>query len=75
MKCDRDRFDLEQLILKAWQVKDDIDLLLKRQMDAPEPLSEDEFANAMIGISTLHDMRMNELWDCFEFLVHERKIT
>jgi len=71
----KDRFDLEQLIYKAWQTKEDVDLVLKRQLDGPKPMSEDEFANVMIGISALHDMRMQELWDCFEFLVHERKIV
>lgn len=67
------RFDLEQYIYQVWNTKQDIDLLC-RHMDGSEPMTDDEVANALIGISALHEMRSQQLWDCFETLIHERKI-
>ena len=68
------RFDLEQALLAAWSTKEDIDLLMARMFDGPE-MSEDEIANAMIGISALHDMRCERMFDIFERLIHARKIV
>ena len=59
------RFDLEQAILTAWQTSDDIDLLYKHHGDAPKPMTEDEVANALLGIKILHDMRMEKLMDMY----------
>jgi hypothetical protein len=59
------RFDLEQAIMLAWQTSDDIDLLYKHHGDAPMPMTEDEVANALLGIKILHDMRMEKLMDTY----------
>lgn len=67
------RFDLEQAILASWTTKDDVDLLCERFFDG-EPMSEDELANALIGISALHDMRCHRMFDIFERLITARKI-
>jgi hypothetical protein len=42
--------------------------------DGKEPMTEDEVANIMIGMSHLHNMRMQQLWDCFEQLIKEGKL-
>jgi hypothetical protein len=55
--------DLEDAIYKAWQTSDDIDLLFKHHGDAPEPMTEDEVANTLLGIKQLHDMRCHALMD------------
>lgn len=60
-----DRFDLEEKIIQAWSTKDDIALLMRQHLDRAEPMTEDEIANALLGIETLHNMRCQELWDCF----------
>lgn len=60
-----DRFDLEQDIMLAWQTGDDIDLLYKHHGDAPRPMTEDQVANALLGIKVLHDMRMEKLMDTY----------
>jgi hypothetical protein len=56
-------FDLEDAIYKVWQTSDDVELLFKHHGDAPEPMTEDEVANTLLGIKQLHDMRCHALMD------------
>jgi hypothetical protein len=70
-----DRFDLEQHIMQAWITSEDLDLFLWKLMDSPDEMTEDEIANMLIGIKTIHDARMNKLWNTFEELVSLGKIT
>lgn len=67
------RFDLEQAIMAAWQTKDDIDLVFKKHCDDPTPMSEDTLSNLLLGITTLHDARCNELFNQFEASIREVK--
>ena len=57
------KVDLESAIMLAWQTSDDINLLFKHYLDHPAPMSEDEVANALLGIKSLHDMRCESLMD------------
>ena len=57
------KVDLESAIMLAWQTSEDIDLLFKHYGDHPVPMSEDEVLNALLGIKTLHDMRMEALME------------
>jgi len=58
--------DLEDKIMSVWSTADDIDTFLYRYLDSPaEPLSEDDIANTLLGIKTLHDQRCQKLWDAF----------
>jgi hypothetical protein len=57
------KVDLESAIMVAWQTSEDIDLLFKHYGDHPVPMSEDEVLNALLGIKTLHDMRMEALME------------
>ena len=59
------RIDLESAIMVAWQTSDDINLLFKHYGDHPVPMTEDEVANALLGIKMLHDMRMEALMDTY----------
>jgi hypothetical protein len=59
------KVDLESAIMLAWQTSEDIDLLYKHHGDHPVPMSEDEVANALLGIKVLHDMRMEKLMDVY----------
>jgi hypothetical protein len=56
-------FDLEDAIYKVWQTADDIETLYKYHGDAEQPMTEDEVANALIGLKQLHDMRCWQLMD------------
>jgi hypothetical protein len=63
--ADMNRFDLEDKIMRVWCTSEDVSLLLRQHLDRETPLTEDEIANALLGIETLHEMRCQELWDCF----------
>lgn len=69
------RFDLENYILAMWSTKEDIDLLAKQYMDGVKPFTEDEMANALIGISTIHDMRSQRVFDLFEDMIKNKEIV
>ena len=62
--------DLEDKIMSVWGTCEDIDTFLYRYLDSPaEELSEDDIANTLLGIKTLHDQRCQKLWDAFEEVV------
>lgn len=69
----KDRFDLEQNIMKCWNVTDDIDLLYRNVME--KDLTKDEIANYLLGLKTIYELRFDETFDLFSRLVQERKIT
>ena len=62
----KDRFDLETAILDAWHTKDDLDLFLKGFMDHPDPMSENEVANAILGLMAIHDLRCRQLYEVYK---------
>lgn len=68
-----DRFDLEQNIMQCWNVTDDINLLYENVME--KDLTTDQIANTLLGIKQLYELKFNKLWDNFEKLVAEGKIT
>ena len=70
-----DRFELEQNIMKCWNVTDDMYLLYENVMDRAPEMTTDEIANALLGMHQLYEMKFNKLWNIFETLVHEKKIT
>jgi hypothetical protein len=49
--------DLEDAIYLMWQTSDDLDLFFRYHGDAEQPMTEDEVANALLGLKLLHDMR------------------
>ena len=59
------QIDLESAIMVAWQTSEDIELLFRHHGDAPTPMTEDEVANALLGIKILHDMRCENLMDTY----------
>jgi hypothetical protein len=67
-----DRFDLEQLILKNWEITTEIKHL--RELLEANP-SQDQIANYLLGLETIYEVKFNKLWDCFEELCQNQKIT
>jgi hypothetical protein len=59
------RLDLEDKISKTWMTSEDIDLLYRQVLDAKNPLDNNDIANVLLGIKSLHDLRCQETWDCF----------
>ena len=66
-----DRFDLEEEIMNIWQTEDDLDAVVHRIMEDPDPIPNKEIANLIISVSKIHDLRCQKLYDVFEKMVHD----
>ena len=66
----KDRFDLEQDIMKCWNVTEDIDNFIA----AREDMSEDQQLNYLIGLKHIYEVKFNNLWTTFESCIRERSI-
>ena len=64
-----DRFNLESEIMSVWQTKDDLESITSRMRDDPDPMTEDDITNVLIGLSELHDIRCKKLFNVFESMV------
>ena len=62
-------FVLEERIMDAWRILDDLRVL----RDNADDLSEDEFYNIFNGLLNLGDLKMQGVWDAFETLMANRK--
>ena len=67
-----DRFNLEAEIMSVWNTKDDLNAITSRMMDDPDPMTEDDIANVLIGLSELHDIRCKKLFNVFESMVKDK---
>lgn len=56
-----DRFDLEQNIMKCWNVTEDIQLLNKNVLE--KDMSVDDISNYLLGLKTIYDAKFDELFD------------
>ena len=67
-----DRFDLEQLILKNWEIVTEIKHLREHMESKP---TQDQIENYLLGLETIYEVKFNKLWDCFEELCQHQKIV
>ena len=67
-----DRFDLEQHIMKCWNVTDDIDLLNKNVLE--KDISKDDISNFLLGLKTIYNAKFDDLFDTFGELIEKGKI-
>jgi len=67
-----DRFDLEQLILKNWEITTEIKHL--RELISDGKPTQDQIENYLLGLETIYEVKFNKLWDCFEELCQNQKI-
>ena len=65
----KDRFDLEQEIMSCWGVVDDLKRLLNECEAIEDPKVADRVQNIVLGLEHVYDMRFQELWNTFEYLV------
>ena len=49
--------ELESAIIDMWGMKEHVLLFLKRYSDIPDPLTEDEVANHLLGIAYTIDLK------------------
>ena len=67
-----DRFDLEQLIIKNWEITTEIKHL--RELISDGKPTQDQVENYLLGLETIYEVKFNKLWDCFEELCQHQKI-
>lgn len=63
-----ERFDLEEHIMTAWHTEDDIRLVFESTYDdaIAGKLDADRLAHALLGLESLHSMRMSKLWQTYK---------
>lgn len=69
-------FDLEQQIMQAWNVVDDIDMLYHYFGDDPKfagmsAEAEDEMANLLLGVKSMYSLKFEKLFNTFEDVCRE----
>jgi len=62
---------LHDSIMSAWHTVDDIKSLIK----SAENMSEDQMMNALLGLEIFADMRMQELFDTYENVMHNQRVA
>ena len=60
-----DRFDFEQQLMTCWNMVDDVKLLSRRGAGSAD----------FEALATVYQHKFEELFEQFETLVHERKLT
>ena len=59
-----DRFDLEQEILRCWNILEDIELLNENVMDGK--MDNDGISNYLIGLKTIYGLKFDKCFNNFE---------
>ena len=67
-----DRFDLEQGIMKCWNITDDIDMLYESILE--NEMSQDDISNVLFGLKALYDIKFDRLFRQFEELLAQGDI-
>lgn len=68
----RDRFLLEQMLMKCWHVTDDIELVITMVEDMElSAKDQDKLMNILIGMRTLYDQRFSSTMDLFAELIRK----
>jgi hypothetical protein len=66
------RFTLEDQIMECWGVVDDLDMVYSTEALYGD---QDRMMNVLLGMQELYKIRFQRLFNTFEHLVHEGKIT
>ena len=73
----KDRFDLEQEIMRCWNVCEDIQLLNKNVLESTSEgtqLTTDQISNYLLGLESMYELKFQQLWDTFSEAVSNRKL-
>jgi hypothetical protein len=62
----KDHHYIESEIHFLYAIKDQLEALIWRYMDHPEPLSEDEMCNSLMAIQNHFELRWEKLFDTYK---------
>ena len=65
----KDRFDLEESLMKVEQISEDLNLIAKMFCIKQLRITDDEMVNVLIGISEMHKYRCEEMFSIFENMI------
>ena len=65
------RIDLEQEILDAWKIVDELKLINAKMLD--NVLTTDDVSNMLIGLSTLYSLKFSDMFVTFEKLEFQKR--
>jgi len=68
-----DRFDLEQQILKCWNITEEIELLNENVLENDD-LTKDDISNYLLGLQTMYELKFEKLFRQFEEMIKDKKI-
>lgn len=75
MREEIDRFKLEQQILSAWNVCEDIEIVINMMDGADiDPKDNDRISNILIGLKELYNVKFDQLFNTFEILIKKKQI-
>jgi hypothetical protein len=66
-----DRFDLEQRIMDCWNLTSELKVLNEALLD--KNMSKDELSNILIGLTSLYNIKFDNMFWLFEQLVHAQQ--
>jgi hypothetical protein len=66
----RSLYKLEEKIMAAWSIIDDIRLLAETQSD--RKMSQDELENYLLGLETIYKVKFEDLFSQYEKLLQEQ---
>ncbi len=67
--------DLEQDIIKMFNVTELLEEFVRQYIDSEKIMSEDQVANYLDGIARVHNLQCERLWDGFEIMVRNKRFT
>ena len=70
----KDYIELESEMMKVGQIEVDLESLLHKVMDDPNPPTEDELVNLIIGMMSMHRIRFDKMFATFEECVKNKKL-
>jgi len=70
----KDYIDLETEIMNVGQIESDLESLLYKAMDDPNPPTEDELGNLLIGMIAMHRVRFDKMFSVFEECVKNKAL-
>ena len=59
-------YDLEQRIMKCWELVDDVNLLYEQVMENDLHKDQDRLANALLGLCTIYGMKFERAFNTYE---------
>ena len=65
-------YNLEQHIMECWQMVDDVNLLYEQVMENDLHKDQDILANALLGLSTIYEMKFERVFDSYKKILEEK---